>query len=151
MAGPAGPSGSGSDSSYLPITPNQMATKILGKLYASGTASADSIATFTMPKAGRLTGIQWKLYGQVTGALSENVRYELSLQSSSQFTAAEASNVISTVELVPFVATAGSQPTANLNFGGFDIPIEAGAKIYLHRATGSALGAATVGVCMYFS
>lgn len=128
-----------------------MGTKLLAKMYASGTASTDNITSFTMPRSARLVAVQWMFRGVVTGALTENVKYELSLQSTSQFTQAEALNVISTIAIVPFVATAGSQPTANLNFGGFDIAIDSGAKIYLHRATDSALGTAQISCVMYFS
>lgn len=127
-----------------------MATKILAKLYSSGTSSADQVNVFTMPKSARLVACTIHARATVTGALTENVQWELSLQSASQFTQAESYNVITNFGLVPFVATAGSQPTLNLNLGGFDVPMAAGQKLYLHRSTGSAFGACIINITLYF-
>jgi len=143
--------GAGSGGSRVVLLEKAMATKILAKLYSSGTASADQVNVFTMPRAARLVAMQVHARATVTGALSENVQWELSLQSSSQFTQAEAYNVIQNFGLVPFVATAGSQPTLNLNVGGFDVPMAAGQKLYLHRNTGSAFGACIINVVLYFA
>lgn len=128
-----------------------MATVIMAKLYSSGTASADQVNVFTMPRKARLVAMQVHARGTVTGALSENAQWEVSLQSASQFTQAESYNVITNFGLVPFVATAGSQPTLNLNLGGFDIPMDAGQKLYIHRSTGSAFGACILAVTLYFA
>lgn len=127
-----------------------MASKIIAKLYSSGTSTSDAVNIFTVPRAARLVAVGVYAKGTVTGALTENCQWELSLQSASQFTQAESFNVIAGWYLVPFVATAGSQPTVEKMFGGFDIPLEAGSKVYLHRKTGSALGGAVIEVILYF-
>lgn len=143
--------GSGEDSRRSVQPPNKaMATKLMAKLYSSGTTSADQVNVFTMPRAGRLVAMQIHARGTVTGALSENVQWEISLQSASQFTQGEALNVITNFGLVPFVATAGSQPTLNLNLGGFDVPMASGQKLYVHRSTGSAFGACIFTATLYF-
>ncbi len=150
MAGPASSSDDASSGRSRALPENTMSTKIMAKLYSSGTSSADQVNVFTMPKAGRLVAIQVHARATLTGALSENAQWEISLQSASQFTQAEAYNVITNFGLVPFVATAGSQPTLNLNLGGFDVPMAAGQKLYLHRSTGSAFGACIINLVLYF-
>jgi hypothetical protein len=150
--GPGPSSNGGIDSAFtFHNTPYKM-SKYISKVYATGTASADAILAFIVPKAGRLIGMQYSVRATVAAAATENVQFEVSLQSTSQFAVSDINNAI-----LGYFGTGTPTATAgNINFatgvlGGFDVPVEAATKIYVHRSTTAAFSAATVNLLFFFA
>lgn len=155
MAIPFGSSGGsyGSNETAIPAQQEQnMPTKFLSKIYASGTTSADNILTFTMPRSARLVGMFVETALTAAASLTEGLRYEISLQSSSQFTQAEAANVLATLAIPATSSSAGQQTRQQNNILGMDVQLDAGAKIYVHRIISTVAPAtATVAIIFYFA
>jgi len=152
MAGPiSGASLSGGDDFAIHHPTENMATKLLAKLYASGVASSDNILTYTMPRSLRLVAMQILLKGTVAAAVTEFAQFEISLASASQFTQAEAMGVIASVAVAAPSATATLVTFAQFNIGGLDLQIDAGAKIYVHRLATVPLSACLASFNFYFA
>lgn len=138
-------SGSGNASDDVPH-PLQIMPKALVKSYASGTASTDAVIGEIVPVTGRLSAIQVCIRATVAAAATENVMFELSLQSTSQFTATSASGVIAYCGTGTPTSTGGNINFATYNLSGFDLPVQAGTKLYVHRSTTGAFSAVTIDV-----
>lgn len=108
-------------------------TKLLLKAYATGVTTADAIVSTIVPQNLKLVAIIGYAQLIVSAAATENVNYEISLQSSSQFTTNDALNVIGYIGASAGVATAGLTVRNVINFVGMQIPLASGSRIYLHR------------------
>lgn len=98
------------------------------KMYASGTTSADAIATLNVPVNGKL--VLCNAVVRVAGSATPGVLFQVSLQSTSQFASNDVRGILAEI--------GNTSDTTNLNDVNAvvptpGIPVEAGQKIYLHR------------------
>lgn len=109
--------------------------KVNLKLYASGTATADNVASSIVPYTGRIVLISWALDGIATGVVGFSQMFQVSMQSTGQFATNDARNIID--ECV--IGGDGAITAANNNIcvnkttmvEGWSV--KAGDRIYLHR------------------
>jgi hypothetical protein len=99
------------------------------KVYATGTTSADSVASFVVPVSGKLVLVTGAV--NVAGSTLPVVTFQLSSQSTSQWATNDARNILAETTL----ASDSTSQIASSNIGiplpGH--PVKAGDKIYLHR------------------
>jgi len=107
------------------------------KIYASGTTSADSVASFVVPVSGKLVLVTGAI--NCAGSTLPVVTFQLASQSTSQWATNDARNILCE-------ATVASDSTAQITSANVAIPlpgvsVKAGDKIYLHRlVTGTVTG-----------
>lgn len=107
-------------------------------------ATIDTSVNIIVPEDGRLTGVDWMVAGD-TDADGEYVLAELSMLSSTSYTQHDSRGVLSHDRLQ--VGVAG--PGYDNRFIPFNLPFEAGERIYLH-VTGAAGMAPVVFVTLHF-
>lgn len=127
-----------------------MATKFSAKIYFSGVTTADAVASFVVPRSARLVAVQYEGRLTVNAAVTEYARLEVSQASASQFLQAEGQGVICSITQTAPSATAGLMQPLNIVLAGFDIPCEAGSKIYFHRYCAAAPGALFTAFNLFF-
>lgn len=129
--------GNNSSSAFVDFAPRpnpqNFMPKAVIKSYASGVTTTDAVISEIVPVTGRLVGMQVCIRGIVASAASENVLFEFSTQSTSQFTVTSASGIIAYAGAGTTVATAGSTSVVSLNLSGFDLPVQSGSRLYVHR------------------
>lgn len=102
------------------------------KVYATGSATANGVATVTIPANSRLIGVQWCLD---LNSITDNAELvaELSAASATEIAVNEAQQCLSEVRLFGNFATSGlAQVGVNTLFPIPAVPFAAGQKIYLH-------------------
>jgi len=98
------------------------------KMYASGTSSADAVATLNVPVNGKLVLVNGCV--RIAGSTTPGCLFQLSQQSTSQFASNDVRGIIAEI--------GNTSDTTNLNDVNAvtptpGIPVEAGQKLYLHR------------------
>lgn len=119
------------------------------KLYAAITASADNVASTTIPRKGRLTGVLIDLscVGTADGAQCD---VEVSLQSRSTLAVSDVWNgPLASLSSEFDITTSGEVQTGRSQFIACNELLEAGSKIYIH-ATETGSQAWRVCVYLYF-
>jgi len=107
------------------------------KVYASGTTSADSVASFVVPVSGKLVLVTGAL--NVAGSTLPVATFQLASQSTSQWATNDARNIIAETTIA---ADSTSQiASANIGIPLPGVSVKAGDKLYLHRLiTGTVSG-----------
>lgn len=120
--------------------------KVVLKSYVSGTAATDAVLNPIMPVTGRLSGILATIRYTVAAAATENVLFEFSQQSTSQFVTTDAQGVIGYAGAGTTVSTAGNVGVVSIFIPAFEIPVQAGSRLYVHRSTTAAFSAVILDV-----
>jgi len=106
--------------------------KLCRKLYASGTASADNVATTIVPQKLKLVGITWCINSIAAGAVGSSTWFQLSTMSTSSWTNNDVSGIIA-----EFMAGSDKAVNINTNVNLFQpipgLDFNAGEVIRLHR------------------
>lgn len=106
------------------------------KLYATGTTTADNVASVICPTTGRLVAVNGVV--RVIGSATPDVLFQVSAQSTGQFATNDCRNVIAEFG-VGSDATYYNSNTVSAVLPGY--PVKAGDKLYLHRSvTGTVTG-----------
>ena len=108
----------------------QHGVRALIGFYASGTATADSIATAIIPLSGRIVCVEWVARGTTAAGGGSN-EFQLSLQSTGQFTTNDVRNVLSNFIAASSVASLEQGFNTQTMFPG--VQIAAGDRLYIHR------------------
>jgi hypothetical protein len=132
-------------------SPANMPTKLLLKAYASGVTTADAVLSTIVPQSSRLVGIIGVAKLTCSSSASENLIYELSLQSASQFTTNDALNVIGYIHVNNTAATAGLGVSTTVNWLGMDLRMESGSRLYVHRSVSTAPSAGIIQLTYIFA
>ena len=105
------------------------------QLYATGSATATSVASVTMPTQGRILGIQVDF---AIDSVTDNalVRLELSKVPTNQIATNGALDPFLEVVLAGNFATSGLAQTGVNQFFPVDIPVRQGEIVYIHATVG---------------
>lgn len=128
-----------------------MQTKLLLKAYSTGVSVADAVNSTIVPQNLKLVAIIGYAQIILTAAVTENINYEISLQSSSQFTTNDALNVVGYVGVAAPGANAGQNVRTIVNFTGMEIPMASGSRIYIHRTTSVAPASSLINLTYVFA
>lgn len=101
------------------------------QLYATGSATATSVASVTIPTAGRVSGIQIAL-GIDSVTDNAMVRLELSKVPSNQIATNGALDPFLEINLAGNFATSGLAQTGVNQFFPVDVPVRQGEIVYVH-------------------
>lgn len=105
------------------------------QLYATGAATATSVASVTIPTAGRVLGIQVAL-GIDSVTDNAMVRLELSKVPTNQIATNGALDPFLEVNLAGNFATSGLAQAGVNQFFPVDVPVRQGEIIYVHATVG---------------
>lgn len=105
------------------------------QLYATGSATATSVAQVTVPSAGRILGIQVAL-GIDSVTDNAMVRLELSKVPTNQIATNGALDPFLEVNLAGNFATSGLAQTGVNQFFPVEIPVRQGEIVYVHATVG---------------
>lgn len=114
------------------------------QLYASGTTTADAVANIIVPTNSRLVAITGELAN--TAGAGIYCRFEVSLQSTSQFTTNDARSVIAQ----GIVQSDGTAGFTNVAIPVPGLTFKAGDRIYLHRSLSGANTATAARLTLWF-
>jgi len=106
--------------------------KISIKLYASGTGTADAVASFIVPLSGAIIQVNWALYATISGGGGTITFFQLSAQSTAQFALSDVRGIIDECAIVGSAAT-GLPAWENKVSILPGVRFNAGDKVYLHR------------------
>ena len=116
------------------------------KLYATGTATADSVASIIVPQSGKVVALDWSGTHITAAASGGATIFQLSQQSTSQFALNDARGIVG--EFVcgsPSAAVVAGADNKYTSISG-GIEVKAGDKLYLHRQAITAFGTLAVNV-----
>lgn len=105
------------------------------QLYATGSATATSVASVTIPSAGRILGVQIAL-GIDSVTDNAMVRLELSKVPTNQIATNGALDPFLEVNLAGNFATSGLAQTGVNQLFPVDIPVRQGEIVYVHATVG---------------
>ena len=125
--------------------------KLSVTLYATGTTTADAVASSIVPVSGVITAASWSWYGSTTGAGGGGYYCELSGQSTRQSTTSDARNIIDILAATSDCVTTTIACGGNKNSIVPAFRVNAGDKVYLHRLSYVAMGAFIVNVTYFIT
>lgn len=117
------------------------------KVYASGTTTADSVASFVVPVSGKLVLVTGAI--NVAGGTLPVITFQLATQSTSQWATNDARNVLAE-------ATLASDSTTQIGSANIGIPLpgislKAGDKVYLHRLITGTVSASLINLNLWIA
>jgi hypothetical protein len=108
------------------------------KIYATGTSSTDSIASFIVPVSGRIVLVTGTI--NLAGTVLPTVNFQIASQSTSQWALNDTRNIIAEANLS---ADSTSQiASANIGIPIPGVAVKAGDKIYVHRLVSGTVSSA---------
>lgn len=149
MAGPSAGGSSGSSGAAFVVALAEEQSKgqftmLSIQAYASGTSTADNVASFIVPTNSKLVAITGELAN--TAAAGVYCRFEVSGQSTSQFTTNDARNIIAPL----IVQSDGTAGFANVAVPVPGLTYKSGDKVYIHRALSAANTATACRLTFWF-
>jgi len=107
------------------------------KMFASGVASADAVAQVTIPMAGKIIAISFVLLTTKTASSVSDVLYQLSTQSTAQFSINDARNIVAEIGTASVGDNGLGTFSPGLPVNGFipipNLVVKQTDRIFLHR------------------
>jgi hypothetical protein len=101
------------------------------KIYATGSASGNSLAQITLPSKGRIVGVQWAVwYDSITD--NAGLVLEISRSASSEIGVNSAQQCVSELAFRQNFVTSGLAPGLANAFFPVDVPMDQGQILYMH-------------------
>lgn len=101
------------------------------KLYSAATSTTNAAANIQFPRRGRIVGVKWSLYANVTTTAGSAI-YELSFGNSGQQTTNDTVGPIDHAVVGMLVGAAGAARNDLNQFTPMNVPVNAGDRIYLN-------------------
>jgi len=130
-----------------------MAEVKIYKLYGTGTASANAIATLDIQEDGEICSVLMDLGVNGANALDEGAQCELSFSSIGAMTTNDTRASLLGLTWYQEFLTSGGGPSGRnvfITFAPHGIPVAAGERLYLHLLVAGTLTAVTVSAWVYF-
>jgi len=101
------------------------------KIYATGSATGNGLASIVVPRRTRLVQVQWSVW---IDSITDNssLCLELSLAAATEIAVNDAQQAIAELRTFSNFVTSGSQQTNLNSFLPVDVEFEQGQKLYLH-------------------
>ena len=117
------------------------------QLFATGSTSADSVASLDIQFPGHIIGFSFSGNGASMATADDSYTFEASFLSSNCFISNDCRGVIGRVDCR--VSGTSGQADAKNSLSGLSIPVSAGERVHLHRSIGGGTGATVMSCILY--